>query len=58
MNRFAGRRFAMLDPAFLDFTGVEIVLIGASESVGAELAIELGPDSGPSPHRTWAITPK
>jgi hypothetical protein len=45
MNRFAGRRFAMIDdPAFLDHAGVEIVLIGASEDVRAELGITLDAD--------------
>lgn len=36
--RFGERRFAPLDPAFLDYEGAEIVLIGAEDEVRPELA--------------------
>lgn len=40
--RFRGRRFIPLDPpAFLDYEGAELVLIGASPDVGAELGLRL-----------------
>lgn len=40
--RFRGRRFAPLDPpAFLDHEGAELVLVGASADVEAELGIRL-----------------
>lgn len=42
--KFAGRRFADLDPPeFLDHVGTELVLIGASQGVAAELGIDLRP---------------
>jgi hypothetical protein len=37
--RFGDRRFAPLDPAFLDYEGAELVLIGAEDELRAELAI-------------------
>jgi hypothetical protein len=40
-EHFAGRRFVPLEPDFLDREGAELVLIGASEDVSAELGIEL-----------------
>ena len=43
--RFAGRRFAPLDPPdFLDHGGVELVLIGAAEDASRELGIDLHPE--------------
>ena len=42
--RFGGRRFIALDPPdFLDYEGVEIVLVGARANVGEELGIDLEP---------------
>ena len=43
-DRFAGRRFATLDPAFLDHEGTDLVLIGSAADVYAELGIELDVD--------------
>jgi hypothetical protein len=44
-ERFAGRRFAPLDPPdFLDHAGVELVLIGAAEHASRELGIDLRPE--------------
>lgn len=43
-ERFAGRKFAPLDPDLLDIEGAELVLIGASEDVEAELGIRLEPE--------------
>jgi hypothetical protein len=41
-ERFGGRRFVPVDPPeMLDYEGVELVLIGASVDVGAELGIDL-----------------
>jgi len=37
--RFGDRRFAPLDPAFLDYEGAELVLIGAEDEVRPELAV-------------------
>jgi hypothetical protein len=42
-ERFGDRKFAPLDPDLLDIEGVELVLIGASEDVEAELGIDLEP---------------
>jgi hypothetical protein len=42
-ERFRGRRFAELSPAFLDFPGVELVLIGATNTPEEELGITLEP---------------
>lgn len=38
-ERFEGKRFAPLEPAFLDYEGAEIVLIGAEDEVRPELAL-------------------
>jgi len=43
-ERFAGRRFAPLDPHLLDVEGLELVLLGASHDVEAELGIDLDPE--------------
>ncbi|HEY0688331.1 MAG TPA: hypothetical protein VGD71_04755 [Kribbella sp.] len=44
-RRFGDRRFAPLDPPeFLDHTGTELVLVGASADPLAELGIELEPE--------------
>jgi hypothetical protein len=44
-ERFASRRFIDADPpAFLDFEGIEFVLIGAAEDVRQELGIDLKPE--------------
>jgi hypothetical protein len=41
LEKFRGRRFAALDPpAFLDYVGAEIVLIGAAEDAERELGID------------------
>jgi hypothetical protein len=37
--RFGDRRFAPLDPMFLDYEGAELVLIGAEDELRPELAI-------------------
>ena len=42
-GRFGGRKFAPLDPDLLDIEGLELVLIGASDDVEAELGIHLEP---------------
>lgn len=43
-NRFQERRFVPADPPeFLDYPGVELILIGASSDISAELGIELDP---------------
>ena len=43
-NRFEERRFVPADPPeFLDYTGVELILIGASADIERELGIELDP---------------
>jgi hypothetical protein len=42
-ERFGERKFAPLDPDLLDIEGIELVLIGASEDVEAELGIHLEP---------------
>jgi hypothetical protein len=39
--KFRGRKFAPLDPDLLDVAGLELVLIGASDDVEAELGIHL-----------------
>lgn len=45
-ERFGNRRFAPLDPPdFLDYAGVELVLIGAAEHASAELGIDLRPEA-------------
>jgi hypothetical protein len=46
-EKFGGRRFANLDPDFLDYPGTEIVLIGASSDVTRELGVSL-----PAEHET------
>jgi hypothetical protein len=38
-ERFGDKRFAPLDPAFLDYEGAELVLIGAEDDVRPELAL-------------------
>lgn len=44
-DRFGARRFISVDPPeFLDFEGIEILLIGASDDVSQELGIELAAD--------------
>jgi len=43
-ERFGERKFAPLDPDLLDIEGIELVLIGASEDVEAELGIHLEPE--------------
>jgi hypothetical protein len=44
-ERFGSRRFIDADPpAFLDFEGIEFVLIGATEDVRQELGIDLKPE--------------
>jgi hypothetical protein len=44
-RRFGGRRFAPLDPPeFLDHSGTELVLIGASDDPRSELGIDLQPE--------------
>jgi hypothetical protein len=40
-ERFANRRFAPLEPEFLDYEGTELILIGAREEPEQELGIEL-----------------
>ena len=43
-SRFQERRFAIADPPeFLDYPGVELILIGASADISEELEIELDP---------------
>jgi hypothetical protein len=42
-ERFRGRRFAALEPAFLDREGAELILIGAHEDPEGELGIALDP---------------
>lgn len=43
-NQFRDRRFAAANPPdFLDYTGAEFILIGASDDVSKELGIELDP---------------
>ena len=43
-NRFEQRRFVPAEPPeFLDYPGVELILIGASSDIAAELGIELDP---------------
>ncbi|MDB4937905.1 MAG: hypothetical protein JWP87_4877 [Labilithrix sp.] len=37
--RFGDKRFVPLDPAFLDYEGAELVLIGAEDEVRPELAV-------------------
>jgi hypothetical protein len=37
--RFGEKRFVALDPAYLDFEGAVLVLIGAEDEVRAELAV-------------------
>jgi hypothetical protein len=42
LDRFGGRRFIPLDPPdFLDYPGVELVLIGATDDPGSELGLDL-----------------
>ena len=44
-DQFRGRRFADADPpAFLDYEGAEVLLIGAEEDVSEELGIQLNPE--------------
>ncbi len=43
-EQFAGRRFAPLDPAFLDHEGAELILIGAHEEPEDELDVDLEPE--------------
>ncbi len=43
-DRFRGRRFAQLEPDFLDQRGTELVLIGASKAPEEELDIDLVPE--------------
>jgi len=43
-EKFGGRKFAPLDPDLLDVRGLEVVLIGASDDVEAELGIHLEVD--------------
>jgi hypothetical protein len=44
LERFRGRRFINVDPPeFLDYEGAELLLIGATNDVRAELGIELHP---------------
>jgi hypothetical protein len=44
-ERFGNRRFINLDPPdFLDYEGTEILLIGASQDVRAELGLDLDPE--------------
>jgi hypothetical protein len=44
-ERFGGRRFASADPPeLLDYPGAEIVLVGASQDVSAELGVRLERD--------------
>ncbi len=43
-NRFEKRRFVSAEPPeFLDYAGVELILIGASSDISQELGIELNP---------------
>ncbi|MDB4955406.1 MAG: hypothetical protein JWO36_2975 [Myxococcales bacterium] len=42
--KFGDRRFVALEPAFLDFAGTELVLIGATDDISAELGITLDVD--------------
>ncbi|MDQ1668084.1 MAG: hypothetical protein QOE40_145 [Actinomycetota bacterium] len=47
LERFGERRFLPLDdPAFLDYVGTELVLIGAAADVDAELDDDIGNDIG------------
>jgi hypothetical protein len=44
LERFGGRRFISVDPPeFLDYEGAEILLIGATKDIHAELGIDLRP---------------
>lgn len=44
-DKFQGRRFLPVDPPdFLDYSGAELMLIGASENPETELGIEFKPD--------------
>jgi len=44
-KRFAGRRFIPVDPPdFLDYEGVEILLVGTRQDVFAELGLQLNPE--------------
>jgi hypothetical protein len=43
-DKARGRRFISVDPpAFLDYEGTEILLIGATKAVSEELGLELTP---------------
>lgn len=44
LERFAGRRFAPLEPDFLDREGTELILIGAHEAPDEELDLSLDPE--------------
>ena len=45
-NRFEQRRFVTAEPPeFLDYPGVELILIGASADISQELGIELNPST-------------
>lgn len=42
LDRFDGRRFIPLDPPdFLNYPGIELVLIGAADDPGTELGLDL-----------------
>jgi len=58
-ERFGGRRFAPLDPDLLDIEGLELVLIGASDDVEAELGIDLqAADERPDLLRDLELDPR
>jgi hypothetical protein len=48
--KFQGRRFIPAEPELLDYEGVEVLLIGASESPDEELGIQLNPE----PESEWS----
>jgi hypothetical protein len=48
-ERFRGRRYAPLEPDFLDHERAELVLIGAGGAPEEDLGVELGAGPGPEP---------
>ena len=44
-DRFQGRRYAPLAPAFLDHPGSELVLIGVADVLDAAIGVELDPET-------------
>lgn len=46
--KFDGRRFAPLEPAFLDYEGAELVLIGSGHDAGTETVDDVDEESRPA----------